>query len=109
MLRGNSNGSFTSSGAATAATATTTTAVAAAQAAAWRLQLPAAAVGYAPGSSSATAARQTAALRNASLPVLLPAVFNGGKHHPGRGGHVVAAELLISLVMVGAFACVCVR
>ncbi|KAG2446602.1 hypothetical protein HYH02_008587 [Chlamydomonas schloesseri] len=93
LLRGSANNGTTST------TTTTTTAVAAAQAAAWRLRLPATAVGYAPGSSSATAARQTAALGNASLPVLLPAVFNGGKHHPGRGGHVVAAELLISLVL----------
>ncbi|GFR51316.1 hypothetical protein Agub_g13681 [Astrephomene gubernaculifera] len=31
--------------------------------------------------------------------VLLGAVFNGGKHHPGRGGHVVATELLISLAL----------
>ncbi|KXZ49521.1 hypothetical protein GPECTOR_21g747 [Gonium pectorale] len=34
----------------------------------------------------------------ASTPaVSLGAIFNSGKHHPGRGGHVVAAELLITL------------
>ncbi len=30
----------------------------------------------------------------------LAAIFNGGNAHPGQGGHVVVAELLITLSMV---------
>ncbi len=38
---------------------------------------------------------------NATPEVALGAVFNGGKHHPGRGGHVAVTELLITLSQVG--------
>lgn len=49
-------------------------------------------------------------LRNAVLPVSLSvdpprelqhkAIFNGSSKHPGQGGHVVVAELLITLCLV---------
>lgn len=42
-----------------------------------------------------------AAAVNATPELALGAVFNGGKHHPGRGGHVVVTELLITLSQVG--------
>ncbi len=39
----------------------------------------------------------------------LAAIFNGGKMHPGQGGHVVVAELLITLAMVGGACVLAVR
>ncbi len=39
----------------------------------------------------------------------LKAIFNGGVLHPGQGGHVVTAELLITLAMVGGACVLAVR
>ncbi|PNH03065.1 hypothetical protein TSOC_010906 [Tetrabaena socialis] len=47
--------------------------------------------------SSSSAAATASAPASWAPEVALAAIFNSGKHHPGRGGHVVAAELLITL------------
>ncbi|KAG2500335.1 hypothetical protein HYH03_001911 [Edaphochlamys debaryana] len=49
--------------------------------------------------SSASAPAFACAAATSPAAVALGAIFNGGRHHPGRGGHVVVTELLITLAL----------